>query len=446
VPVIQALWLNSNWRLRLTFSAMKCSQHLSSDATAPGAGPYLRPHRNVRWNRAEATRAPLPRRRVEAERAKQQRQALVVAGRQVGAAWIATANVRSDRAAKAIRVGVEVEVVKVAAAELSERLAIEGAADHRDSERFAPCRVAAGPLVQPAQETGHVLLELAYHQVAAVAAEVGLSGRVFGARKQSLRLAGRIEQRAVGIAAVSIWIAEQEFAEAAQVVVFAAGLVARQAPAPPVELGLREAIGKAEGFVPAHVASGQAVDHPEASRAFGRDPALPIGQPARHRVEHDQHMRHTLACAPIPSCRVFAFDVAQPACLAGAAAQPGDEFGRESVDDACGHAQGAPARAGQDQSQDRLGQWIDAGCTGDRRLREAGASRLPVDHPQRKEHRVGVVLVAKAQQALDVVQLHNSRRLRRLHSSFSHANACASLMLGCSSPSRMRWSRRPWAH
>jgi hypothetical protein len=91
-------------------------------------------------------------------------------------------------------------------------------------------------------------------------------------------------------------------------------------------------------------------------------------------------------------------------------------------------------------------QWIDAGCTGDRRLRQPGASRLPFDHPQQKERRVGVVLVAKTQQALDVVHSHSSGQLRRLHSSFSHANAFASLMLGCSSPSRMRWSRRPWAH
>ena len=247
---------------------------------------------------------------------------------------------------------------------------------------------------------------------------------LFGGRQQLLRIVGRIEQRAIGIAAVFIRIAEQELAQAAQVAVLAACFVARRALALPVKLGLRQAIGKAEGLAAIHVAAAyQGGNHLKAGSAFGRDAAMPIGQAPRHRVEHGQHVRHVFADAPMPACRVVGFDVAESARLIGVAAHPGDELVRERVDDARGHAQCTQARAGEGHLQDGLRRWIDILGIGHWRLRQPSASRHLVVHPQQQEGRIDMTLVAEAQQALDILQVNGSRRLRRAHSSFSHANA-----------------------
>ena len=69
---------------------------------------------------------------------------------------------------------------------------------------------------------------------------------------------------------------------------------------------------------------------------------------------------------------------------------------------------------------------------------EPAPRRLAVGDAQEQERRLGVVLVAEADQALDVVELD---RQRRAHSSLSQASAWASLIVGCSRPSRMRWLR-----
>ena len=52
--------------------------------------------------------------------------------------------------------------------------------------------------------------------------------------------------------------------------------------------------------------------------------------------------------------------------------------------------------------------------------------------------RLGVMLVAEAHQALDVVELDSQRSA---HSSRNHARASESLIVGRSRPSRIRWLR-----
>ncbi len=101
-------------------------------------------------------------------------------------------------------------------------------------------------LVEAAPEGRHVLRELAHDEVAAVAAEVGERRLVLGARQAGG--AHRVEQRTGGVEAVLVRIAEHELAQAGEVAVVEPQLVAHRPAARPVGLGLRDAVGEAEGL------------------------------------------------------------------------------------------------------------------------------------------------------------------------------------------------------
>src|SRR6185369_7738071 len=102
--------------------------------------------------------------------------------------------------------------------------------------------------IERTPEPGHVLAQLPQDEVAAVAPHIAAAGRVLGARKNSLRVARRLDERAWCVEAIFIWIAEQVFAETAEVEIGLLGQIARRTLAAPIEIGLGDAIDEPEGL------------------------------------------------------------------------------------------------------------------------------------------------------------------------------------------------------
>src|SRR5437773_54435 len=184
-------------------------------AARAGTGERLR-HRDLGAVLAAAPQQPMKARRrdavlrerfgIQAEHANPARDDARRAQRKVGIARIRTPNVRAERTAQALWVRAVGEVVQLGLRRRDaggrhrligigdERRTVHRAADHRFGETLAGCRVAARLRVDELPEALHVLPQLAHHEVTAVAPEVGLVGRIFGARQRRARIALRFEQ------------------------------------------------------------------------------------------------------------------------------------------------------------------------------------------------------------------------------------------------------------
>ena len=105
-------------------------------------------------------------------------------------------------------------------------------------------------LVDIAPEARNVLLELAEDEIAAVAAEIA-PVRGLQALGQSLSrgVEGRVEQRALGVEAVLVAVAEQDLARRDAVGVCVVRFVIALERRFPVDLGLADAVGETEWLV-----------------------------------------------------------------------------------------------------------------------------------------------------------------------------------------------------
>ena len=119
--------------------------------------------------------------RVESQHAPEAREESAPAGRQIRVARVGPSNVRAERAAQAPRIGLVGEVVR--RARRGKRVAVLFPAHHRRGQPFAQVCIATGLPVELAPEARHVLAQLAQHEIAAVASEVGLLRRVLGPRQ-----------------------------------------------------------------------------------------------------------------------------------------------------------------------------------------------------------------------------------------------------------------------
>src|SRR5215475_13946142 len=139
--------------------------------------------------------------------------------------------------------------------------------------------------VEFAPEAPHVLAQLAQHEIAAVASEVGLFRCVFGPRQQPVRIALRSEQWARRVEPVFVGVTEQELAETGEVVVLEPIVVAERALALPVDLRLREAVGEPERLRELGRGRRQTLDALEARRALSFDLALQRRQATGYRIQ-----------------------------------------------------------------------------------------------------------------------------------------------------------------
>jgi hypothetical protein len=127
-----------------------------------------------------------------------------------------------------------------------ERVAVFRSAHHRLGQPFAQVCITLRLPVERAPETLHVLSQLANHQIAAVASEVGLVRRVFGPRQQRIGVTPWRKQRTRCVEPVFVGIAEQELAEATHVAILELVLVAHRALAFPIDVRLRNAVDKSK--------------------------------------------------------------------------------------------------------------------------------------------------------------------------------------------------------
>ena len=212
----------------------------------------------------------------------------------------------------------------VGLAERGKGLAVDVAADHR----LGQCdrrRIAIARALQPAPEAAHVLVQLAEHQVAAVAPEVAHRRLVLGGGQR--RGAGRAcgEQRTIGVEPVLVGIAEQELAGRDQVVEVHVGIGAGRALVLPVDRRLRRAVDETERLAIAHVA---AVEDLRLARSPAARASLASASAMRPDllalVEHrQQHMRLARAAAPGPVGRIVGADIAEaPRARLGSSASP----------------------------------------------------------------------------------------------------------------------------
>ena len=134
-----ALCTNSNWRLMLATRQMKWMPvSPGGSAQARGlAAPYVASATKQAMEARGCDQILLQRRRVESQHAPQTREDAAHAGRQIRIARIGPPNVRAQRAAQALRIGLVGEGVQC-------RAAVEvPPATHRRSASRAVCRLAA---------------------------------------------------------------------------------------------------------------------------------------------------------------------------------------------------------------------------------------------------------------------------------------------------------------
>src|SRR5262245_50481717 len=138
----------------------------------------------------------LPCRRVESQHTTKTREDAAPTGGQICIARIGPPNVSAQRAAQASWIVLVGELVQIRARRRStasdrlrarrcKRFAIFLSAHHRCGQPLAQVRITARLPVQFAPEALHVLPQLAHHEIAAVASEVGLVWCVLGPPQQS---------------------------------------------------------------------------------------------------------------------------------------------------------------------------------------------------------------------------------------------------------------------
>ena len=195
---------------------------------AAGRRPYSRPRRTSRWKRVDATRSSRKPAALEAQHAQQAAPERLLAARQVAGARVGAADMGAEGAADAVRVVLVEEAVGLVLAPDRRRCrrsvswwAAPGARRPVRRPTIASasarrcCGSPAGLLVDEVPEAAHVLVELAEHEVAAVAAEIA-PVRGYPGRRQDPRPRRRRPGRAAGgrCRAVLVGVAEQYLAQA----------------------------------------------------------------------------------------------------------------------------------------------------------------------------------------------------------------------------------------
>ncbi len=321
--------------------------------------------------------------------------------------------------------------------ERHERQARAGAADHGLGEPPALLGPAVRLPVEELPEAADVLMELAEHEIAAVAAEVAPLRHVLGRRQvERARIMGRVEQRPVGMAAVLVAVAEHDLARRHQVGVFGRLLVVGREQAPPVDARLAQPVGEAERLDLAHVEGRQALLQAKGPVPFGPlDGRLPGLEPAGPRVEHQDEVGHgARPAAPGPRRGRVAVDVAEAARAPGVARHAARELVRKALDDALVDAERPQALAGEGHLERGRGRRVGRLSAGHPCAQQPVARGPAIGDLEQKEARLGEPPVAEAQQALHVGEVD---RGGRAHSRLNQARASRSVTSLRSRPSRI---------
>ena len=280
-------------------------------------------------------------------------------------------------------------------------------------------------------------MELAEHEIAAVAAEVAPLRHVLGRRQvERARIMGRVEQRPVGMAAVLVAVAEHDLARRHQVGVGGGLLVVGREQAPPVDARLAQPVGEAERLDLAHVEGRQALLQAKGPLPFGPlDGRLPGLEPAGPRVEHQDEVGHgARPAAPGPRRGRVAVDVAEAARAPGVARHAARELVREALDDALVDAERPQALAGEGHLERGRGRRVGGLRAGHPCAQQPVARGPAVGDLEQEEARLGEPPVAEAQQALHVGEVD---RGGRAHSRLNQARASRSVTSLRSRPSRI---------
>ncbi len=284
------------------------------------------------------------RRTVESQQGQQPVDRSLPAARHIAGTRIGAANMRADRAAQPIRIGIEQKIVATGGAlvdagnrsadgEVGEGAAIECAPDHQLG-LLLPCYPGAcGFTGNPPPEAGNILGELPIDQIAAVAAKVPVIRQILWQEVAILFICG--QQRAVCQQPIFVSVAEQKFAQRQQIGVVLIGLGAGNTRTIPIERRLRNSVGESERLPVFHIGVREDFDR---GQSCGLRLLLhPGGERfdlVHARKQHQQDVRLVLSNSPTPVCRRICASIAQSPRAVVILRHAIDEFGRELLQDA----------------------------------------------------------------------------------------------------------------
>ena len=349
------------------------------------------------------------------------------AGRHVAGARVGAPDMGAERAALAVRIaGIGEVVERDASAWLVPTPSIQSwlsgasgwpvarAADHRRGQALALARHRRPPARSTKrQKPRHVLVELAEHEIAAVAAEIAPVGHLLGRRQvERARIAHRVDQRPLRVAPVLVGIAEHDLAERDQVDVVERALGGRQAARPSRAAAGSPPSAKPNGSTGRMLGGRQQrldAERLVPVRALDLLPASSPSPPAS-AIEHHQQMRLAVRAAPVPvaSGALAPTSPSRRERLASPA-MPGEELVREALR---APRRRRPAPAGPAPVNATCSAVVGRGSVFSALLTGAcsqpAAGRLAVGDLEQEEAGLVQPAVAEADQALQVAELDRS--------------------------------------
>jgi hypothetical protein len=249
-------------------------------------------------------------------------------------------------------------------------------------------------------------MELAEDQVGAVAPEIRPFKDILCGRQGTGRhVLHRVEQRAVGVEAVLVAVAEQDLAKGEQIAVLQPVSAIGHELALPIEPRLAHPVGKAERLDLAEIKGGQGpLEAERLVPVLALNLLLPRLEPARLCEQHeDEVWDAALLPAPFPLRGCVRPHVAKAARAAGVPGHPDDELVREARDGFGRNRQCLQALTGERHLQRRVGRRVRQHCCRDRRCLEPGPRRFWVHYLQEEVGGLAKAAVPEAHDALDVV-------------------------------------------
>ena len=230
---------------------------------------------------------------------------------------------RSERTANALAVGVVSELILRSGlrvdsfnrlgTERKQRVPVRFATHHRRGEFLPLLLVGTALPIQKTPEAADVLLQLPEDKIGAVSAEVPFASRVFGKGQHPTCGRAVAQQWTVCVFRVFVWIPKQKFAERKQVAILDL-ITLGHALAFPVERRLTDAVLESERLGALQVRRRQAFEHLKGGvPRWVADRLLERFEPARLRVEHDEHMGDLPGRPPLPVLRRVCADIPKPA-------------------------------------------------------------------------------------------------------------------------------------